>query len=219
MPRNSIRLLHKLLKALLFILVAAFPVAVFVLPLFASDAYPTHELLQRFNPVWGGVAGAVAIAAILIGLWLSKDKTGNPTNAGQSTISKFLCFVVLFMGISFCCFWLLTRDIAALVANATAKADSFYLTDVSPWNPPKRCAGVEWYEPTVGDTVTFFPTFPLFARSDSARLTRAAIVHILRGPSGIRILTVHALDTEFGQRDIATMRAATGQTASSNTTR
>jgi hypothetical protein len=120
-------------------------------------------------------------------------------------ISQAITGSLLLCAINGIGFWFTTFSIERWIARSAATVDAIYLTTVKPWYQRGCINSVEWYDPTVRNNIIFCTNLAIFQRNDG-RATREAIVHVLRGPSGIRVVTIRALDTELGQQDLAAMR-------------
>ncbi|MCM2509260.1 hypothetical protein NDN94_26705, partial [Burkholderia glumae] len=102
-------------------------------------------------------------------------------------------------------FSMLTGDIEALAVRLSAKKDVFYEETVQATYQKGCSNAVEWLDSFVGGNVTVCLTSPLFPQYGGP-ISRLSIVHSLRGPLGIRVLTVHAVDSEPGRIDISQMQ-------------
>ncbi len=126
--------------------------------------------------------------------------------AMQRTIRRMLHHVqVVLAALNCLTFSMLTGDIEALAVRLSAKKDVFYEETVQATYQKGCSNAVKWLDSFVGGNVTVCLTSPLFPQYGGP-ISRLSIVHSLRGPLGIRVLTVHAVDSEPGRIDISQMQ-------------
>jgi len=169
------------------------------------DAYPSLDFAHRVHPAWVGAGAALITFALGMMLWASK--ACRTPNSKAPLISQAITGSLLVGALNGFTFLGTTSSIEQWIARSTAKADAIYLTTVRPWYEKGCVNSVEWYEPTLKNNVIFCTNLAIFRRNDG-RTSREAIAHVLRGPSGIRVVTIRALDTDLGQKDLAAMRSA-----------
>jgi hypothetical protein len=169
------------------------------------DAFPSPDFTQRVHSIWiGRIAALVAFA---LGMMLWASKVCRAPNSNAPLISQAIAGSLVASVLNGVTYLGATSSIGGWIARSTANADAIYLTTVK-HQYSKTCANdVEWYEPTLERDVSFCTNLAIFTENDR-RTSREAIAHVLRGPSGIRIVTIRALDTELGQEDLVAMRSA-----------
>jgi hypothetical protein len=169
-----------------------------------SDAFQILDVVQHERSTWvGGVAALITFALCMM-LWASK--ACRTPNSKAPLISQAITGSLLVCTLNGFTFLGATSSIERWIARSTAKADTLYLTTVKNGYQRGCVNSVEWYEPTVKNNVIFCTNLAIFQRSDG-RTPREAIAHVLRGPYGIRVVTIRALDTDLGQEDLAAMRS------------
>lgn len=114
--------------------------------------------------------------------------------------SVFVLVDLLFSG------YMLADGGERLLVRATSNESRYYLTYAQSTTLRGCKNPVYWYDPQVAGSVTVCSTFPLFDRSTGWNVRRLAIVYVLTGPYGIRVLSIHALDSFFGQQDWEAMK-------------
>ncbi|WP_233828741.1 hypothetical protein [Paraburkholderia sp. ZP32-5] len=177
-----------------------FPVA-FLLSAAASDSFVSGTLRGRFNPLWIGFGAAIlGVAAICIAPRTSTKQVNSKMRINGRRLIGLLFFLA---------YLVLTGSMLAeagerLLVRATSHEDRYYLTSAQPMS--RKCSNpVTWYDRQVDDMVFTCSTFALFDHPAASYARRASIVHVLTGPYGIRVLSIHAVDSFFGQQDLKAM--------------
>jgi hypothetical protein len=200
---------------LFFSLIASFILGQILGPSVA-DTFAATSFFQRYNPLWIGVAATIALIVMAIFLWLAFWRSApfvpaKPTLQQQGPVglpalpSQIIAFILVFGALNCLTFLLLATEVEKLVVKSSAKTDVFYAETVRPIYRRGCANAVTWPDPIVRGNVTACLSAPLFPKY-SGPTNQQAIVHALRGPSGIRVLTVHALNSQLGQEDLAAMR-------------
>jgi len=92
-----------------------------------------------------------------------------------------------------------------LLVRTTSHESRYYLTSAQPMS--RKCQNpVTWYDRQVDGMVFSCSTFALFNYPADWNARRASIVHVLTGPYGIRVLSIHAIDSFFGQQDLEAVK-------------
>jgi hypothetical protein len=183
-------------------LISIFPVA-FVLSGAVSDSFANGALRGRFDPVWigFGVATFVVAAIYMLTRMLAKQVNSSRRISKRQMIG-FLLFVFAYLVFSG---WMLTDAGERLLVRVTSHESRYYLTSAQPML--RKCQHpVTWYDRQVDGMVFTCSTFALFNYPADWNARRASIVHVLTGPYGIRVLSIHAIDSFFGQQDLKAMK-------------
>ncbi|ALK33671.1 hypothetical protein [Burkholderia plantarii] len=196
-------------------LVGSFVIAIALQPL-VSATFATREFSQCINPLVVAVISVIGLIVLATLLWLALWRSPSSSSAkpplamleaaGLPALpSQVIVFVLVFGALNCLTFCFLIGDIEALVVRLSAKRDVFYEETVKE-TYQKGCGNaVEWIDSFVGGSVTVCLTSPLFTKHGGP-ISRLSIVHSLRGPFGIRVLTVHAVDSEPGRVDFSQMQ-------------
>ncbi|MDR3413120.1 MAG: hypothetical protein P4L87_19565 [Formivibrio sp.] len=176
-----------------------------LLSAFVQDAFPASSFRTRFNPVWIGAIAAGLLLAIL-GAVICRSMRNQQTT--QRAISaRTLLFLFLALGIYnvFAC-GLLADTVERLIVHETSHDNRFYLTSAQRWISSRGCStGVSWYDREINGIVHTCSTFALFDHTDGTDARRASIAHTLTGEYGVRVVSIHAIDSFFGQQDLQQM--------------
>lgn len=183
-------------------LISIFPVA-FVLSGAVSDSFADGTLRGRFDPIWMGFAFAtLVVSAICMLTRLSAKQANSNRQIRSRQLIGFLLFVFSYFAFAG---WMLTDAGERLLVRTTSHESRYYLTSAQPM--ARRCQNpVTWYDRQVDDMVFACSTFALFNHPADWNARRASIVHVLSGPYGIRVLSIHAVDSSFGQQDLKAMK-------------
>ncbi|SDR49460.1 hypothetical protein SAMN05443245_6417 [Paraburkholderia fungorum] len=187
---------------LFFGLISIFPVA-FVLSSAVSDSFANGALRGRFDPVWLGFGVAtLVVAAICMLTRMSAKQVSSNRRISSRQLIAFLFLVFAYLVFSG---WMLTDASERLLVRTTSHESRYYLTSAQPIS--RKCPNsVTWYDRQVDGMVFTCPTFALFNYPADWNARRASIVHVLTGPYGIRVLSIHAIDSFFGQQDLEAMK-------------
>jgi hypothetical protein len=183
-------------------MISIFPVA-FVLSAAVSDSFANGTLRGRFNPMWigFGVATLVVAAICMLARISAKRVNSNRRISGRQLIG-FLLLVFVYLVFSG---WMLTDAGERLLVRTTSHESRYYLTSAQPMS--RKCQNpVTWYDRQVDGMVFTCSTFALFNYPADWNARRASIVHVMTGPYGIRVLSIHAIDSFFGQQDLKAMK-------------
>ena len=187
---------------LFFGLISIFPVA-FVLSGAVSDSFVNGALLGRFDPVWIGFGVAtLVVAAICMLTRISAKQVSSNRRISGCQLFGFLLLVFAYLVFAG---WMLTDAGERLLVRTTSHENRYYLTSAQPMS--RKCQNpVTWYDRQVNGMVFTCSTFALFNYPADRNARRASIAHVLSGPYGIRVLSIHAIDSFFGQQDLEAMR-------------
>ena len=187
---------------LFFGLISTFPVA-FILSGAVSDSFADATLRGRFDPVWIGFGFATfVVAAICMLVQVLAKPVNSNTRISRRQLIGFLLLVFAYLVFSG---WILTDAGERLLVRTTCHESRYYLTSAQPMS--RKCQNpVSWYDRQVDGMVFTCSTFALFNYPAGWNSRRASIVHVLTGPYGIRVLTIHAIDSFFGQQDLEAMK-------------
>lgn len=196
-------------------LIGSFVIALALQPL-VSATFATREFSQRINPLEVAVISVIGLIVLATLLWLAlwrspSSSSAKPPLAMREAVglpalpSQIIVFVLVFGALNCLPFWLLVDDVEALVVRLSAKRDVFYEETVKAAYQKGCGNAVEWLDSFVGGNVTVCLTSPLFPKYGGP-ISKLSIVHSLRGPLGIRVLTVHAVDSEPGRIDLSLMQ-------------
>lgn len=183
-------------------LISIFPIA-FVLSGAVSDSFADGALRGRFDPKWigFGFAALVVSAICMLARMSAKQANSNRRISGRQLIG-FLLLVFAYLAFAG---WMLTDAGERLLVRTTSHENRYYLTSAQPM--ARKCPNpVTWYDRQVNDMVFTCSTFALFNHSADWNARRASIVHVLNGPYGVRVLSIHAIDSFFGQQDLKAMK-------------
>ncbi|MCA8000346.1 hypothetical protein [Burkholderia metallica] len=187
---------------ILFIgVISIFPAA-FVLSGAVSDSFANGTLRGRFDPLWIGFGVAsLVVAAICMQTRRSEKKVNSSMRVSKRQLIALLLLVFTYLFFSG---WMLTDAGERLLVRATSHESRYYLTSAQPMS--RKCQNpVTWYDRQVDGMVFTCSTFALFNYPADWNARRASIVHVLNGPYGIRVLSIHAIDSFFGQQDLKAM--------------
>jgi cytochrome b561 len=188
---------------ILFIgMISIFPVA-FVLSAAVSDSFANGTLRGRFNPMWIGFGVAtLVVAAICMRTRISAKRVNSNQRISRRQLMGFLLLVFAYLVFSG---WMLTDAGERLLVRTTSHESRYYLTSAQPMS--RKCQNpVTWYDRQVDGMVFTCSTFALFNYPADWNARRASIVHVMTGPYGIRVLSIHAIDSFFGQQDLKAMK-------------
>jgi len=195
--------IRSVIAYILFIgLISIFPVA-FVLSGAVSDSFANGMLRGRLHPVWIGFGVATLVVAAIYALTrMSAKQINSNRRTSKRQMIGFLLLVFAYLVFSG---WMLTDAGERLLVRTTSHESRYYLTSAQPMS--RKCQNpVTWYDRQVDDMVFSCSTFALFNYPIDLNARRAAIVHVLTGPYGIRVLSIHAIDSFFGQQDLKAMK-------------
>jgi len=177
--------------------------AAMILSAIASDSFADGMLRDRFHPVWIGVG--VATVIVVSTSWLIRISARRMNSSRQMSMRQltgallFLFTYLVFSG------WMLSDASERLLVRATSRESRYYLTYAQPAS--MKCQNpVAWYDRQVDGMVSTCTTFALFNHPVNSNARRASIVHVLTGPYGIRVLSIHAIDSSFRQQDLKQLR-------------
>ena len=188
---------------LFFGLILMFPVA-FVLSGAVSDSFANRTFRGRFDPVWIGFCVATLVVAEICMLTrIAAKKVGSNRRINSRQFGGLLLLVFAYLVFTG---WMLTDAGERLIVRTTSHESRYYLTSARPMS--RRCQNpVTWYDRQVDGMVFTCSTFSLFNFPAERNARRATIVHVLSGPYGIRVLSIHAIDSFFGQQDLEAMKS------------
>ncbi|WP_246797850.1 hypothetical protein [Burkholderia perseverans] len=198
-------------------LIGSLTVALALQPL-VSATFATREFAQHINPLEVAVISVIGLIVLATLLWLARWRSPSSSSAkpplamqeagGLPALpSQIIVFVLAFGALNCLPFWLLVTDVETLVVRSSAKTDVFYEETVKA-TYQKGCGNaVTWLDSFVGGNVTVCLTSPLFPKYGGP-ISRLSVVHSLRGPLGIRVLTVHAVDSEAGRIDLSVVQTS-----------
>jgi hypothetical protein len=183
-------------------LISILPVA-FSLLSSVSDSFPNGTLRGRFDPVWIGFGVAtLVVAAICMLMRMSAKQVSSNRRISSRQLIGFLLLVFAYFVFAG---WVLTDAGERLLVRTTSHESRYYLTSAQPMS--RKCQNpVTWYDRQVDDMVFTCSTFALFNYPADWNARRASIVHVMTGPYGIRVLSIHAIDSFFGQQDLKAMK-------------
>ena len=183
-------------------LIAIFPVA-FVLSWAVSESFANGTLRSRFDPVWMGLGVAtLVVSAICMLTRMSAKQPNSNRRIGSRQLICLLFFVFAYLVFAG---WMLMDAGERLLVRTTAHESRYYLTSAQPMS--RKCQNpVTWYDHQVDDMVFTCSSFALFSYPADWNARRASIVHVLTGPYGVRVLSIHAIDSFFGQQDLKAMK-------------
>jgi hypothetical protein len=200
--RASMKARSVIIYFISFILLAIFPVA-FITSAVVSDSFVTRAFSEKFDPVWIGFGIAVALLLpILAAFWKRvsvAQRNSKAISASQRLAGILILFVYLFLAD-----WMLASAAQRALVRFTSHESRFYLTSAQPVLS-RKCNAATWYDREVDGMVDACATFALFSRPVDPAARRASVVHVLAGPYGVRVLSIHALDSYFGQEDLRSM--------------
>ncbi|WP_345817700.1 hypothetical protein AAGS40_30340 (plasmid) [Paraburkholderia sp. PREW-6R] len=183
-------------------LISIFPVA-FVLSGAVADSFANNMLRGRLDPVWIGFGLATLVVAA-IGV-LTRMSTKQASSNRRIDTRQFFGFLLLIFAYLVFAGWMLADAGERLLVRTTSHESRYYLTSAQPMS--RKCQNpVTWYDHQVDGMVFTCSTFALFNYPADSNARRASIVHVLTGPYGIRVLSIHAVDSYFGQQDLAAMK-------------
>ncbi|WP_322029378.1 hypothetical protein [Paraburkholderia sp. J76] len=183
-------------------LISIFPVA-FILSGTVSDSFANSTLRSRFDPVLIGSGVAVLfVIAICTLTRMSARQVNSNTRISGRQLTCLLLLVFAYLVFSGC---MLTDAGERLLVRTTSHESRYYLISAQPMS--RKCQNpVTWFDRQVDGMVFACSTFALFDYPADWNARRASIVHVLAGPYGIRVLSIHAIDSFFGQQDLKAMK-------------
>ena len=187
---------------LCFVLISIFPVA-FILSFVVEDSFIAATLRDRFDPLWigFGLAALVVATICMFSRLLPTPANSSARISRRQTVGGllFLFAYLFFSG------WMLTDAGERLLVRTTSHESRYYLTSAQPMS--RKCQNpVRWYDRQVEGMIFTCSKFALFDYPVDPRARRASIVHVLTGPYGIRVLSIHAIDSFWGQQDLNSMK-------------
>jgi hypothetical protein len=187
-------------------LLGAGPLSYLVLN-FMEDTFPATWLQDRFPPFTVAAIGGAVLLLILAAAFYRRMRVSglNVRTLGPRPIALSLAALGAY---AFCSCLSLNYAVQRLVVLETSTDSEYYPAYVQPWWVKRACAnGVAWYDPGSADVLHTCTTFSMFSPGDRASAQRASVVHVLRGKYGVRVISVHAADSESGKRDLGFMKA------------
>ncbi|WP_414441214.1 hypothetical protein [Burkholderia sp. 22PA0106] len=180
-----------------------------------SATFATREPDPRINLFLVAVIGVIGLIVLATFLWLAfwrspSSSSAKQPSATQGTVglpalpSQIVALILTFGTLNCLAFWLLATGVETLVVRLSAKTDMYYEATVESTYRKGCTNAVQWLDPVVSRNVTVCLTSPLFPKHGGP-ISRLSIVHSLRGPLGMRVLTVHAVDSEPGRIDLSLM--------------
>ncbi len=187
---------------LLLVLVVV-SVLAFILSAFTQDSFPGALIRSRFEPHRIGAIAAGVMVVVLGAVIFAGPRAAHGARTTQRMGKGLFGLLILGAYAFFSCF-MFVNAIERLLVRTTAHDSRFYLTSAWPLHT-RGCNRVAWYEQKVDETIDTCPTFPLFNNDAGRDGRRASVVHVLGGAYGVRVLSVHALDSSFGRQDLSAM--------------
>ncbi|MDN7591463.1 hypothetical protein [Burkholderia seminalis] len=193
---------RQIIAYILFIgVVSIFPVA-FILSGAVSDSFANTTLRSRFDPVLIGFGvAAMFVIAICTLTRMSARQVNSNTRISRRQWTGLLLLAFAYLVFSSC---MLTDAAERLLVRTTSHESRYYLTSAQPMS--RKCQNpVTWYDRQVDGMVFTCSTFALFDYPADWHARRASIAHVLTGPYGVRVLSIHAIDSFFGRQDLKAM--------------